>query len=69
MSKEYDSLFGIPVIMPAAGDYSASVIPIICSVAFAAWFERKIKKHIPDAVRLFALPMLVCGVSFCLTLR
>ena len=64
----HDSLFGIPVIMPAAGDYSASVIPIICSVAFAAWFERKIKKHIPDAVRLFALPMLVCGVSFCLTL-
>ena len=64
----HDSLFGIPVIMPAAGDYSASVIPIICTVAFAAWFERKIKKHIPDAVRLFALPMLVCGVSFCLTL-
>ena len=64
----HDSLFGIPIIMPATGDYSASVIPIICTVAFAAWFERKIKKHIPDAVRLFAQPMLVCGISFALTL-
>lgn len=64
----HDSLFGIPIIMPAAGDYSASVIPIICTVAFAAWLERKIKPHIPDAVRLFAQPMLVCGISFILTL-
>lgn len=64
----HDSLFGIPIIMPAAGDYSASVIPIICTVAFAAWFEKKIKDHIPDAVKLFAQPMLVCGLSYVLTL-
>lgn len=36
----HDSLFGIPVVMPATGDYTSSVIPIICSIAFAAWFEK-----------------------------
>ena len=32
----HDSLFMIPVIMPTSGDYTSSVIPIICAIAFAA---------------------------------
>ena len=64
----HDSLFGIPVIMPASGDYSSSMIPIICAVAFAAWFEKKFKDHIPTTIKSFAVPLITCGVTFCLTL-
>lgn len=64
----HDSLFGIPIIMPASGDYSSSMIPIICAVAFAAWFEKKFKDHIPTTIKSFAVPLITCGVTFCLTL-
>ena len=64
----HDSLFGLPVIMPASGDYSSSMIPIICAVAFAAWFEKKYKDHIPTTIKSFAVPLITCGVTFCLTL-
>lgn len=64
----HDSLFGIPVLMPATGDYTSSVIPIICSIAFAAWFEKLYAKHIPESIKLFAVPLITCTVTFCLTL-
>lgn len=64
----HDALFGIPVIMPASGDYSSSMIPIICAVAFAAWFEKKFKDHIPTTIKSFTVPLITCGVTFCLTL-
>ena len=64
----HDSLFMIPVTMPSSGDYTSSVISIICAVAFAAWFEKMYKKFIPDTIKLFALPLITCTVTFCLTL-
>lgn len=64
----HDALFGIPVIMPASGDYSSSMIPIICAVAFAAWFEKKFKDHIPATIKSFVVPLITCGVTFALTL-
>lgn len=64
----HDSLFMIPVTMPSSGDYTSSVIPIICAVAFAAWFEKLYKKFIPDTIKLFALPLITCTVTFALTL-
>lgn len=68
-SSEMDvsHLFGIPVSMPPSGDYSSSVLPIIVAVAFAAWFERKIKDHIPTTVKMFGVPLLTCTVTICLT--
>lgn len=65
---DISNIFGIPVTMPSSGDYSSSVIPIICAVAFAAWFEKKYKKFIPDAIKMFTLPLITCSVTFCLTL-
>jgi PTS system beta-glucosides-specific IIC component len=53
--------------MPAAGDYTSSVIPVICAIAFAAWFERLYKKYIPDVIKLFAVPFITCTVTVCLT--
>ena len=64
----HDSLFMIPVTMPSSGDYTSSVIPIICAIAFAAWFEKLYSKYIPDTIKLFALPLITCTVTFCLTL-
>lgn len=65
---DISNIFGIPVIMPASGDYASSVIPVICAVAFAGWFEKKYKKWIPDTIKLFALPLITCLVTVCLTL-
>lgn len=67
-AQDHSSLFGIPVVMPSSGDYTSSVIPIICSIAFAAWFEKKFKDHIPDTVKMFTVPLITCTVTFCLTL-
>lgn len=64
----HDSLFMIPVTMPSSGDYTSSVIPIICAVAFAAWFEKLYKKFIPDTLKMFAIPLITCIVTFALTL-
>lgn len=62
------SLFGIPVVMPPSGNYTSSVIPVICAVAFAAWFENLYKKYIPDTVKLFAIPLITLTVTFSLTI-
>jgi PTS system beta-glucosides-specific IIC component len=64
---DVSNIFHIPVVMPAAGDYTSSVIPIICAIAFAAWFERLYKKFIPDVIKLFAVPFITCTVTVCLT--
>jgi len=57
----------IPVVLPPSGDYTSSVIPIICAVAFAAWFEKLYKKYIPDTVKLFLVPLITLTVTFVLT--
>jgi PTS system beta-glucosides-specific IIC component len=64
---DISNLFGIKVVMPSAGDYTSSVIPVICAIAFAAWFERLYKKFIPDTIKLFAVPLITCFVTVCLT--
>ena len=63
-----DKLFGIPVIAPSTGNYTSTVLPVICAVAFASWFEKKYKKFIPDTINLFMVPLITCTVSICLTL-
>lgn len=57
----YTSFFGIPIIMPTSG-YPSTVVPIILSVACAAWLEKKLKKVIPDVVKTFIVPVCVLAV-------
>lgn len=64
---DISTLFGIPVIAPSTGNYTSTVLPVICAVAFAAWFERLYKKYIPDTIKLFTVPLITCTVSVCLT--
>ncbi len=60
-------IFGIPVIAPSTGNYTSTVLPIICAIAFAAWFERLYKRFIPDTVKMFLVPLITCVVTVCLT--
>lgn len=64
----HGTLFGLPVAMPASGDYASSVVPIIAAVAFAAWLRKKIDKFVPDTVKLFLTPLLTLFITFVLTL-
>lgn len=58
---------GLPITMPPAGDYTSSVIPIICAVAFAAFIEKHIKKFIPDVVKTFIVPLITMLITIPLT--
>lgn len=64
---DISNIFGIPVVAPSTGDYTSTVLPVICAVAFAAWFEKKYKKLIPDTIKLFTVPLITCLVTVCLT--
>ncbi len=57
----YTRFLNIPIIMPAAG-YPSSVVPAILSVACAAWLEKKLKRVIPDVVKVFLVPVCVLGI-------
>lgn len=64
---DISNIFHIPVIAPSTGNYTSTVLPVICAVAFAAWFEKKYKKFIPDTIKLFMVPLITCIVTICLT--
>lgn len=64
---DVSNFLGIPVIMPATGDYTTSIIPIIIAVWFASILQKRIKKHIPDAVKSFITPLIVLIVTVPLT--
>lgn len=66
-AMDISNIFEIPVVMPASGDYASSVIPVIFAVAFAAWFEKRYKKWIPDTIKMFVVPLITCLVTVCLT--
>ncbi len=66
-AMDISNLFGIPVVMPPSGNYTSSVIPVICAVAFAAWFEKLYKKYIPDTIKLFCVPLITLVVTFSAT--
>lgn len=64
---DISNLFHIPVVAPSTGDYTSTVLPVICAVAFAAWFEKRFKKFVPDTIKLFTVPLITCFVTVCLT--
>ncbi|WP_031555332.1 beta-glucoside-specific PTS transporter subunit IIABC [Lachnospira multipara] len=63
-----DKLFGIPVVMPSSGNYTSSIIPIICGVAFAAWIRKYIAKIIPDVIKTFFVPLITLFIAFVMTI-
>ena len=59
----YTKLFGIPVIMPASGNYTSSVIPIILVIWFASFLEKRLKKIMPSSIKSFGVPLLVLLIT------
>ena len=64
---DISTLFGIPVIAPSTLNYTSTVLPVICAVAFAAWFKHRFKKYIPDTIKLFTVPLITIVVTVSLT--
>lgn len=62
----HTTFFGLPVIMPSSG-YSSTVVPVILAVACAAWLEKRLKKVIPDVIKVFIVPAVVLAVMVPLT--
>ena len=55
--KSSTNFWGIPVMLPAGGYYQ-TVVPIILAVWFAAIIQKQMKKIMPDAVKMFAVPLM-----------
>lgn len=62
-----NQVFGIPFVLPAAGSYLSTVIPIILAVWVASHIERWMKKVTPDVVKLFMVPFVTLLVTVPLT--
>jgi PTS system beta-glucosides-specific IIC component len=62
----YSTFFGIPIIMPPSG-YASSVIPIILALLVAAPLEKKLKKVIPDTIKVFFVPVFLFVIMVPLT--
>lgn len=60
----YFEIFGIPVLMM---EYAQSVIPVIITVFIASKLEKRLRKVIPSAIQMFAVPMLTMLISVVLT--
>ena len=63
----YNTLFGIPIIMPGSG-YTSSIIPIMLAVYVAAKLEKAFKKSLPEVIRGILTPVSqgICGAIFML---
>lgn len=62
----YNTLFGIPIVMPGAG-YASSVFPVIVAVYLASKVEKGCKKAIPEAIRGILTPIITLIVTVLVT--
>ncbi len=66
-SNVFATFLGIPLIIPMS-TYTATVIPIILTIAIAAPFERWVKTVIPSVLRAFFVPFFTLVIIFPLAL-
>ena len=62
-AADVSNFLGIPVIMPSAGDYTSTVIPIIIAVWFASLIWKKLEKTMPASLSSFMNPLITLVVS------
>lgn len=55
--KSSTNFGGIPVMLPAGGYYQ-TVVPIILAMWFATIIQKQMKKIMPDAIKMFAVPLM-----------
>lgn len=63
----YKTLFGIPIMFPTNG-YTSTVIPIIFATFFASKVEKFFDKIIPQAAKMYFVPMFTILVSSIVTI-
>jgi PTS system beta-glucosides-specific IIC component len=57
----------IPVVMPATGDYTSTVIPVIVAVWVTSYIYKFFKKRMPGAISSFMTPLLTLIIAEPLT--
>lgn len=62
-SPIYTTFLGIPVILPAAGNYYSAIIPIILAVWMGSHVEKWMRKVIPGVVRSFLTPFFTLVIT------
>ena len=62
-TADVSNFLGIPVIMPSAGDYTSTVIPIIIAVWFASIIWKKLEKSMPASLSSFMNPLITLVIS------
>lgn len=62
-SEVTTTFLGIPIMLPAAGNYYSAIIPIILAVLFGSYIEKWMKKIIPGVVRSFLTPFFTVMIT------
>ena len=57
------TFLGIPVVMPSAGDYTSTVIPVIIAVWFASLIYKFLEERMPASVASFMNPLITLFIS------
>ena len=57
------TFLGIPVVMPSAGDYTSTVIPVIIAVWFASLIYKFLEERMPASVASFMNPLITLLVA------
>lgn len=52
----YNTILGIPMVLPSTGNYTSTVIPVIVAVFVASKIEKILKNIIPTVVKSFLVP-------------
>ena len=57
------TFLGVPVVMPSAGDYTSTVIPVIIAVWFASLIYKFLEERMPASVASFMNPLVTLLIA------
>lgn len=60
-------VFGIPFVLPSAGSYLQTVMPVLLAVWVGSHIEKFVKKITPDVVKVFVVPFATILITVPLT--
>ena len=60
---DVSNFLGIPIVMPSAGDYTSTVIPVILAVWFASYIYKFLEKRMPASLSSFMNPLITLIIS------
>lgn len=63
----YNTILGIPMVLPSTGNYTSTVIPVIVAVWVASKVEKGLKRVIPTVVKSFLVPFFTLVIVLPLT--